>query len=84
MNQNPVIEIRSISCHDFLVNQNPKLYIDQFRGLVNQNPKSSDVAEFPVRDGFSDYSFSIQKKEEVFVSSSYLFSKRLIMSAVKA
>ena len=84
MNPNPTVEIRSIPYSRFLVNQNPKLYPDRFRGLVNQNPESSDVAEFPVRDGFSDSSFSVQKKEEVFVSSSYLFSKRLIMSAVNA
>ena len=45
---------------------------------------STDVDEFLVRDEFSDSSFSIQKKEEVFVSSSYLFNKRLIMSAVNA
>lgn len=82
VNQNPTVEIGSISCHDFLVNQNPKLYPDRFRGLVHQNPKSSDVAEFLVQDGFSDSSFSVQKKEEVFVASSYLFNKRLIMSAV--
>ena len=38
-------------------------YPDRFRCLVNQNPKSSDVVEFPVRDEFSDSSFSVQKKK---------------------
>ena len=84
VNQNPAVEIRSISCRDFLVNQNPKLYPDRFRCLVNQNPKSSDVDEFLVQDGFSDSSFSVQKKEEVFVPSSYLFNKRFIKFAVNA
>ena len=42
VNQNQAAEIRSISCHDFLVNQNPKLYPDRFRCLVNQNPRSVD------------------------------------------
>lgn len=59
VNQNPTVEIRSISCRDFLVNQSPKLYPDRFRGLVNQNPKSSDVEEFMVRDEFSNSSFSV-------------------------
>ena len=46
--------------------------------------ESTDVDEFLVWDGFSDSSFSAQKKEEIFVSSSYLFNKRFIKSAVKA
>ena len=66
VNQNPVIEIRSISYHDFLVNQNPKLCPDRFRGLVKQNPKSSDVAELPVQEGFSGSSLSVQKKRRCF------------------
>ena len=45
---------------------------------------SADVDEFLVQDEFSDSSFSIQKKEEVFVSSSYLFNKRFIKSTVNA
>ena len=45
---------------------------------------STDVDEFLVQDEFSDYSFSAQKKEEVFVSSSYLFNKRFIKSVVNA
>ena len=60
MNLNSDVEIRSIPYPDFLVNQNPKFYPDRFRCLVNQNPKSSGVDEFLVRDEFSDSSFSIQ------------------------
>ena len=63
VNHNPAAEIGSIPCLCFLVNQNLKLYPNRFRCLVNQNPKSSDVAEFPVRDEFSDSSFSAQKKK---------------------
>lgn len=61
-NPNPTVEIGSISCFCFLVNQNPKLYSDRFRCLVNQNPKPSDVDEFLAQDEFSDSSFSIQKR----------------------
>ena len=42
VNLNSDVEIRSILCSRFLVNQNPKLYPDRFRCLVDQNPKFVD------------------------------------------
>ena len=56
---------------------------------MSSEPKSkicrpTDVDEFLVRDEFSDSSFSIQKKEEVFISSSYLPKTRFIKSTVNA